>query len=198
LYNKLLFGNDISERRDIMNKKLIFIVFMLCIISTASGYMAGRNYIDKNRIELKDKESEIPVSFLSDKITPSTKMVYQYYYINDGIIKTAEDVPPYFMVGLSLEEVVNFYTNWEIVKFSPKEVIMKKTVYGDDIQKYIISEKGGYIAVFYEENGVKSSIKEITNIKTDGLSHEELEKIKNGINVTGDYTLNRVLENYSC
>ena len=124
-------------------------------------------------------------------------MVYQYYYADEGSTKVTEDEPPYFMLGLTFDDMVKYYTNWDIISFSPQEVVMRKTVYGKDSQRYIVCEKDGYITVYYEENGVKSAIKEITSIDTNGLSDIEKERLKKGFSVVGDYSLNRVLENYS-
>ena len=187
-----------------LNKKYFFIILtaFLCILSCTSGYFIGLNHI-RNTIktpmseEAIEEKEDVPVLSAVNEITPSTKMVYEYYYIDEGTTKISEETPPYFMLGLTFNDVVKYYTNWDVVSFSPKEVNMRKTVYGSDTQKYIVGEKDGYITVFYEENGIRSDIKEITSINTNGLDSTEKEKLKKGISVIGDYALNRILENYS-
>ncbi len=42
------------------------------------------------------EEDNITVITETARITPSTKMVYEYYYTEDGVTQTLEDVPPYF------------------------------------------------------------------------------------------------------
>ncbi|MCJ7855679.1 BofC C-terminal domain-containing protein [Lachnospiraceae bacterium NSJ-143] len=190
------------------NKKYVIIAVMalICISSGVTGYFVAINHVKQSyqknseSPDITFEDSDIPdspVLSVPNKITPSTKMVYEYYYPDEGSTKVAEEAPPYFMLGLSFDDMVKYYTNWDIVSFSPQEVIMRKTVYGKDSQKYIVGERDGYITVYYEEDGRKSSIKEITSINANGLSESEREKLKEGFSVVGDYSLNRVLENYS-
>ena len=202
-----MFVHNIPERGYIMNRNrliIISITAVLCISFGIVGYYTALNRVkhnyslyENNNITEETNNEDARVSSTDNKINPSTKMVYQYYYADEGTTKVSEDVPPYFMLGLTLDDMVKYYTNWDIVSFSPQEVVMRKTVYGDDSQSYFVCEKDGYITVYYEENGEKSSIKEITSIDTNGLSDEEKERLKKGFSVVGDYSLNRVLENYS-
>ncbi len=185
---------------------IISITAVLCIVCGFVGYYTALNRVrsnyslisnsnDENTDALGSEDAEVLAS--GNKINPSTKMVYQYYYADEGSTKVTEDEPPYFMLGLTLDDMVKYYTNWDIVSFSSQEVVMRKTVYGKDSQRYFICEKDGYITIYYEENGIKSAIKEITSIDTNGLSDIEKERLKKGFTVVGDYSLNRVLENYS-
>ncbi len=183
---------------------LIPSIIALCVVSGFLGYNMAvkevKNYNVNNVSKeqyIEDSDDKTPVLAMPNKIEPSTKMVYQYYYADKGATKVLEDEPPYFMIGLTFNDMVKYYDKWDIVSFSPSEVVMKKTVYGDDEKKYIIGEKNGYIAVFFDENGLKGNIKEITSININGLSDYEKDKLKNGFSVSGDYSLNRVLESYS-
>ena len=203
LNKKIIFVQNITERRDIMDKKqyLIIIIMVLCAVSGFGGYFTALKYIEHennniiSRNEKTDTE-DLVVSSQDNSINPSTKIVYEYYYADKGATKVREDTPPYFMLGLTREDMIEYYTDWNIVYFSPKEVVMRKTIYENDMQQYIIGEKDGYITVFYEENGEKNGIKEITSININGFSDEEKEKIKAEFSVSGDYDLNRVLESY--
>ena len=186
-----------------MDKKqyLIVLIIALCVVSGFGGYFAALKYTEsenKNIVSQSEKinTEDLAVSSQDNSINPSTKMVYEYYYADEGSTKVREDTPPYFMLGLTLDDMIKHYTNWKVVSFSPKEVVMRKTVYADDTQNYIIGEKDGYLTVFYEENGEKNGIKEITSININGFSDEEKEKIKDEFAVSGDYDLNRVLESY--
>ncbi|MDD3571092.1 MAG: BofC C-terminal domain-containing protein [Lachnospiraceae bacterium] len=138
-----------------------------------------------------------PTSVVEEKITPSTKMVYQYYYTEDGVTEVQEDVPPYFMLDLTLSDVSKYYTAWDIVSFSPKEVVLRKTIEGESQQRYVVGQKDGYVAVYYEEEQDGVSLKEITGISVDGLSEDEKIRLNQGIKIVGDEALARTLENYS-
>lgn len=168
---------------------IISITVVLCVVCGFAGYYTALNHVRNNYSLLSDNSNDEEENMYSEdatvlatdnKINPSTKMVYQYYYADEGSTKVTEDEPPYFMLGLTFDDMVKYYTNWDIISFSPQEVVMRKTVYGKDSQRYIVCEKDGYITVYYEENGIKSAIKEITSIDTNGLSDIEKERLKKG------------------
>lgn len=132
----------------------------------------------------------------TEKITPSTKMVYRYYYVDDDITEEQEDVPPYFMIDLTLDDMIKYYQDWDIVSFSGKEVIMQKTVAGKSNQRYVVGEHDGYVAVFYEEEKDGISLHEVTDTPVSSLTHEEQVRLTDGISVVGENNLIKVLEDY--
>ena len=190
-----------------MDRRKIYVIGVImaavCIISGIGGYFLAsghfgfeQNIAEENNNPYLNENGE-PVISSPNKITPSTKIVYEYVYSEDGTVKTVEEEPPYFMLDLTFDDMLKYYPNWEIVSFSPQKVVMRKTIYGSDTQRYIVTDRDGVIVVYYEENGGRSSIKEITNIKTVALSNEEKERLKKGIIDVGEYDLSRVLEDYS-
>ncbi|MCI1960070.1 MAG: BofC C-terminal domain-containing protein [Clostridia bacterium] len=182
----------------------IVLLLIICIAGGFIGYGIGLRNIRNNpvsynnKINNKENESESEKVSQNDiKITPSTKMVYEYYYPESGISKVNEEEPPYFMIGLSLNDMKRLYSTWDILSFSKAEVDMRKTMSGTDDQWYIIGEKDGYITIYYDDGNNENSIKEITDIDTNGFSEDEKEQLKKGIRVQGEDALNRALENYS-
>ncbi|MCI1930680.1 MAG: BofC C-terminal domain-containing protein [Clostridia bacterium] len=182
----------------------IVLLLIICIAGGFIGYGVGLRNIRNNpvsynnKINNKENESESEKVSQNDiKITPSTKMVYEYYYPKSGISKVNEEEPPYFMIGLSLNDMKRLYSTWDILSFSKAEVDMRKTMSGTDDQWYIIGEKDGYITIYYDDGNNENSIKEITDIDTNGFSEDEKEQLKKGIRVQGEDALNRALENYS-
>lgn len=184
-----------------MNRRKIgyrIFLIIICILSGACGYIAGHTGIKKDLPENDASNIEsTAVSQSNAKITPSTKMVYEYYYPQTGKTNVNEDVPPYFMVGLTLSDMKRLYSDWEILSFAQNEVDMRKTINGSDEQKYIIGEKDGFITIYYDDGDSGMEIKEVTDIDTNGFSNEEKERLKAGIRVQGDDELNRALENYT-
>lgn len=167
-------------------------------VYTTAKYGKGTVQADEQPKTATIQEYEYtPTSVAEEKITPSTKMVYQYYYTEDGVTEVEEDIPPYFMLDLTLSDVSKYYTTWDIVSFSPKEVVMRKTIVGQSQQRYVVGQKDGYVAVYYEEEKDGISLKEITGISVDGLSEDEKLRLNQGIKVMGNEALARTLENYS-
>lgn len=190
-----------------MKKKPILTLWLVAVacslLGLSAGYFYTVNKMDKKiqtaeeslLIEKKDEATEVAIS--EEKITPSTKIVYRYYYTEDKVLEEQEEVPPYFLLGLTLSDMLKYYTTWDIVSFSSKEVIMERTVFGVSNQRYVIGEKDGYIAVFYEEEQQGISLKEVTDIPVDGLVEEEKLKLKEGVKIIGKEALDRSLESYS-
>lgn len=195
-----------------MLKKVYFILFfiliiLVAIISATIGYNIYGNKNNTEMVEETTNKLEANVNFIKDeekpvdniqvaKITPSTKMTYEYFYKNDNITEKVEDVPPYFLIDLTRNDLETNFKDWQIKSFSQKEVVLQKTIDGESTQHYVIGEYEGYIAVFYEKEINGTKLKEITNIPLESLTEEEQNKIKKGINITGKEELMKFLENY--
>ena len=139
-----------------------------------------------------EDDNVVVVSESTDRIKPSTKMVYEYYYPEDDVTDVYEDLPSYFLIDYTLNDIKRVYSNWDIVSFSDKEVVMRRVVKGPSNQRYKIGEKDGYIAVFYD--GEDEVIKEITDKPVASLTQEDKSKIHEGIKITGNDKLIRAIE----
>ncbi len=176
---------------------VIFIGMAVCFAGCYSGY---KLYKPKDDVENTEKnisyEADKIVQANNDKIIDSTKIVYEYYYNNDGYTERFEDNAPYFLIGLNRNEAVEKMDGWQILKFSPAEVVMRRNINGSGAQNYVISEYEGLVTVFYEQPVDGESIMEITDTPVNSLPEEEQIKIKNGIKIRGDNELIKCMENY--
>lgn len=130
------------------------------------------------------------------RITPSTKLVYEYYYEGDGEIKREEEIPPYFLIDMSRQDVEEKFPDWQLKSFSQSEVIMRKNIPGKVKERYIIREYDGYVAVFFEEPVDGVNLRELTDTPVATLTEEDQKKLKIGISILGDEELIKALENY--
>lgn len=195
-----------------MLKKIYFILFFILvifisIISASIGYYMydrknsnnSNNLVESKQVASTDlfKQQEKPVDNLKvAKITPSTKMTYEYFYKGDNITEVVEDVPPYFLIDLTRNDLETNFKDWRVKSFSPTEVVMQKVIDDVSTQHYIVREYEGYVAIYYEKEINGTNLKEITDISLEGLPKEEQEKIKNGIKITGKENLMKFLESY--
>ena len=196
-----------------MEKERIWIWMVLIalamILGGAAGYLwVGQKVVEEQEVmplevtteeETKEELPSEPATVVDtqeETITPSTKMVYQYYYPSDDVTETAEEVPPYFLVGLTRSDMETIYQEWELLSFSPKEVVLRRTVEGNSHERYIVGVKNGYVAVFYEEEQNGVSLKEQTNIPVSSLDEEEQKRLAEGILVVGKDRLAQVLQDY--
>jgi len=176
-------------------------LFGICLICCAAGFAVGYVSFSSRSLESgintnASSLTEAASAKVSDKINPSTKMVYEYYYSKDGITEIYEESPPYFLIGFTLEDLLNNYPNWEIMDFSGTQVTMRTTLNTNSSQHYIIGEYNGLIAVYYEQAIDGIALKEITNIPVRSLPEKEQNAIREGIYVVGNDNLSRALSDY--
>ncbi len=65
-----------------------------------------------------------------------------------------------------------------------------------DSTHYVIKNQGGYIYIFYLNDEKEEIPYKKTNISTEYLSKDDLEKLEDGIEVIGIEELNKKLEDY--
>ncbi|NLK37005.1 MAG: hypothetical protein GX299_02850 [Epulopiscium sp.] len=191
-----------------MSKKGYLWLAVVCTVIGAISFFVTANYVAEKVPQItqstskpepkvilqQDKESqEKEVSSTTNKIQPYTQMVYQYYYPQDGITKVQEEVPPYFLLDLTLEDVKRLYEDWQIISFSDKKVIMRRSMDGNSDERYILGQQDGSVAVFYEEEKNGISLHELTKIPVSSLPQEDQERLQEGIFVLGDENLSKVL-----
>ena len=198
----IFFGNNYAERADCMNKKYLIIIFtaVFCV-SVGIGFLAGREVMEDMP---KFGEAEIYAAEKSEqvlgdvvKILPGTKIIYEYYYPSDGETEVVEESAPYFMLGLTFKELQESYDMWQIKYFSSDKVVMRRNVYGEREQKYIVGVKDGYVTIFYDIDSDVELVREITNIYVQALPKEEQKRLANGIKIAGENNLNEILQDYS-
>jgi len=177
--------------------------FFLTYISVNQKFI-NQNYANEattneyviNQEETLEETTKAVVAVNVPRITPSTKLVYEYYYEEDGQVKVEEEVPPYFLIDMTRKDLEENYPDWQLKSFSQAEVVMRKNISGKSKERYIIKEYDGYVAVFFEEPVDGVSLRELTDTPVSSLSAEDREKLKTGINVIGEEALMNALEDY--
>jgi hypothetical protein len=157
--------------------------------SQTAGAFAVRPPFAVNAAVLPSAETEPPEA----RVTPETRIVYEYFYAEDGGIKTTVETVPYSLVGKTEAEVAALFPEWAVASFEPPEIVLRKTVSVADAETFVVGESGGYIAVFYEDG---ATLKEITDMPVEIFEEEERARLKEGIRVSGKTELFRVLQDY--
>lgn len=129
-------------------------------------------------------------------IMPSTQMVYNYYYEEDGCVESTSETAPHFLIGMNETDLKNTFNDWLVQNFSKDKVVMQKNISGLSNQHYVIGIKDGYIAVFYQENINGTKLKEMTNTPVNSLALEERKRLEDGIKISGDDKLIAILQDY--
>ena len=129
-------------------------------------------------------------------IHETTKMVYQYFYTRDKVTKEQVELAPVFLQGLNMEQLQSVYQGWQIILFSPDKVILQCKIEGLSSETYILGEKDGFLAVFYEDGQKGIHLKEKTDVPLSALPKEEAEQIREGRRITGEENLAKILGDY--
>lgn len=176
--------------------------------SQTEAYAQNDNNIeaenDNKQVEDETKVSEdngisdtLEMVMADNTINESTKMVYQYYYKNEGTMEESEEVPPYFLLGFNFNDMLEYYPDWQIVSFSGDEVVMRKIVDEKKENSFLITQKDGYIAVYYEDENKGEILYQMTETPISVLTQEEQVRLNDGIIVKGEYELTKILAEYT-
>lgn len=129
-------------------------------------------------------------------VDADTEMIYQYFYTNDRVTKEQKEQAPLFLQGLDREALASVYNGWQMVLFSPEKVILRCQIEGKSSESYILGEDDGYLAVFYEDGQKALHLQERTDIPLTALPEGEALQIREGLRVTGEENLAKLLADF--
>jgi hypothetical protein len=146
---------------------------------------------NKNSAPNKDVAGSRPEN---NVISPGAKISMEKHYLNCGHAITNEINAPANIVNLTEQQLKLAYTGWVIQKFTPLEVVISQDVNSKCPYHYILKEKDGYVAVYYQTPINSISLKEVTPILVSNLKSEDQENIKAGIKIESQQDLAQRLE----
>lgn len=144
----------------------------------------------KSNIELITTASE------EEKTSPNCWFIFKTLYTKCEHITIEKEQIEEVMVNKTKEELQKIYRNWNIVTFISDEVLFYKEVEEICNEHYILKELDGYVAIYTLDEKDNATLKEITAIVIAYLPEEDVQRLKEGIKVTGKDKLNQALEDY--
>ena len=99
-------------------------------------------------------------------------------------------------VNITEEELKQKFSDWEVQRFTPTEIILYKEVDEFCNEHYLLKEVDGYITIYKLDENDNAQIYNTTEIPTEYLAEKDLEQIRNGIKVYTDKELNKTLEDF--
>lgn len=160
--------------------------FLLCLWAGYHG-AAWRDAQDKQ------VQAVHPVMQTDQVIDANTTIVYQFFYTRDRVTKEQIEPAPVFLQGVDPEQLQSIYNGWQILLFSPEKVILRCRIDGLSSEAYLLGESDGCLAVFYEDAGKALHLKEKTELPLSALPDGEARQIREGMRVTGEENLAKVL-----
>ncbi len=166
--------------------------FLLCLLA---GYYISL-WIGERDKQMAAGEESLNVLQAPKEINAQTKMIYQYFYTKDRVTKEQIELAPDFLQGLNLEQLQSVYNGWQVVLFSPERVILRCSIDGMSSESFILGEDEGYLAVFYEDGNKAIHLRERTDLPLSALPDGEAKQIREGLRVTGEENLAKLLADY--
>lgn len=156
---------------------------------TLAGLSAGYLFYNKAPKSIPKAYAE-PMVTAEPVVGENTVVRYVYTYTDDDEQMFYEEKAPSYLLGLTAEGVKSRLRGYEVCELSDNSLVVKKTIEGRSNAHYSISEKDGYVAVFFE-NGI---LKEKTAAPVDSLPEEIKAQVIKGIKIDGREELERYLE----
>lgn len=131
-----------------------------------------------------------------EKTSPNCVLTIKIYYNNCGhLIENKENIKE-TEVNMTEEELKEKFSEWEVQKFTPTEIVLYKEVDEFCDEHYLLKEKDEYIAIFKLDENNNQTFLELTDISTEYLTEEDLEKIQSGITIYTKKELNKTIEDF--
>ncbi len=182
------------------------ITSVVIIVVAAVGAMIGLSGIvekntavntDENNAVVLDKENteENVETTVSDGLHKNAVFIYEFYNEITDTTDSMKGMCPDELVGKAMTDVKDYYSDWQVIEFSPDSVLLRKIIGLKDEERYVVGVYDGCVAVFYEneEDGIYMT----TDIPVAGLDHDRQVMLNDGIYVEGRDRLGRIIEDYS-
>ena len=131
-----------------------------------------------------------------DKVSPNATLILKTNHKECGHTTKEEVDVPVEIVNKKQKEVSQIYPQWEVIGFSPDEIVLYREVEGICNEHYVLKEREGFLAIYTKNENGEEKLKEVTSISLEYLPQNDIDKIKEGIEATGDEELNSVLEDF--
>ena len=163
-----------------MRKTAVIAALLSFLVCLLAGYYAALW-----RGEQHPAETEAHTVLEEKKrIHAGTKIVYQYFYTQDRVMKKHIEPAPEFLQG------------WQVVFFSSEQVILRCSIEGMSDEVYVLGEDEGFLAVFYEDGKKQLRLKERTELPLSALPDGEARQLQEGMRVIGEENLAKVLADF--
>ena len=159
--------------------------------------ITSQNFITINNVEGQTKDNVImQTASIEEKILPTTKLYLEKKYQDcKHIVKTEVELPVE-MVNLTKEELIEKYPDWTVKEFSKSQIVLYRLANGLCNEHFVINDENGVVTVYRLDEDYNKSLYEKTDIYTEYLPEQDINRLKEGIYVYTISDLNSELENF--
>lgn len=156
----------------------------------------AENLVVINNTRGKTKDTIVmQTASLEEKILPTTKLHLEKKFEDCKHTIDSEVELPTEMINLTQEELAKKYPDWTIKNFSEDEVVLYKLADGLCNEHFLIIDENGVVMVYRLDENYDKILYEKTDIYTEFLPTQDVNRLKEGIYVYTVSDLNSELEN---
>lgn len=135
-------------------------------------------------------------SAIEEKVSSNSILILKKYYTQcEHTINEYVEIPPE-LINLTQNEIQQEYPEWEVIGFSPNEVILYKEFSENCKEHFVLKNEKGKIVVYKILDSGEMELYERTEIDTEYLTETDLINVKNGFEIYGKEELNKILEDF--
>ena len=197
-----------------MRKYTIIMIVALCLGFLVGIYLYKINYEknDSQEIKVAQKVEDECTDFAElessgrlativtngqeEKISPNCLLTLKIYYKTCGhLIEKSQNIEQ-SLVNLTEEEFRKQLPEWEIQKFTPEQIVLYKELSEFCNEHYKLKIENGYVRIYELDEQKNEKLLKSTDISSEYLTSEDLEKLKNGIEIYTKKELNKTIEDF--
>lgn len=178
---------------------LIYICFIFVQVISFNNHMInGENQKDNSNNEILEANTNVNSSSVVElRVTPQMNFIFRTHYEKDDNTIEERRRPGSYDVNLTINELKKIYCEWNILNSNENEIVFYKSVLSEAPNYYVIGEKDGFMAVYYEHPELGLRLREVTEREIASFELQEQDKLRIGIKVYGEENLIKLLEDYS-
>lgn len=195
------------------NKTMMIIVAILLSISTI--YIIYAIFRDEYVYENGEKNTKISeviedecteeyveqeeienVSSVEEKVSANAILVLKKYYTKCEHTLNEYVELPQELVNMTEEEVKEQYPDWEVIGFTPEQIILYKEFEDVCGEHFKLKVEDGKVSVYIVNSDGTESLYEKTDISSEYLTETDLINMENGLEIYGKEELNKIIEDF--
>ena len=177
---------------------ILMIIFVLSIISgfIVKSYINFSSKKDDSSQKVLANNDVINTSSVNETVSPNAKVIITETFQKCGHTVTRKEDVPREIINLNKEKVEEYYKGWSVDEFGALEIRISRKNKGICNEHYVIKEFNGFIGISAKNDIGECIFKGVTDISVQYLPEEDLERLKQGIEIVGKDSLNKFLEDF--
>ena len=197
-----------------MKKYTVIMVVALILGFLVGVYLYKINYKKNNNEEMKIAQkvedectdfaeleangalTTIVTNGQEEKISPNCLLTLKIYYKTCGhLIEKSQNIGQN-LVNLTEEQLKEQFPEWEVQQFTPEQIVLYKELNEFCNEHYKLKIENGYVRIYEVDEQKNEKLLKSTDISSEYLTTEDLEKLKNGIEIYTKKELNKTIEDF--